>query len=350
MMKRYTYTPNQTALFQCRVPIRNSSQLLVTDGIAGEIVPAHQGAGKTVAKIERGKEGMGYALLYESQAADDNFLQIISIRNNREVMDCTNTITLREAARAKVLLCFHTVAQGRVETGEKLNIELGDKAVLDLVVMQNEHDKSVHDTNFNITLNNGSYLNLHIITLHGGEISNNLSINLNGKHGDCRLNGLYLASGNQLISNNINIYHNVGECHSNQLFKGILGGNAVTNFSGTIYVRENAQKSEAYQANNNLLSSENAIAHTQPHLEIYADDVKCSHGATIGSLNEDELFYMRSRGISIDEGRILQQLAFANAVLEGINNAELRDRLAKMTEGRLRGEFTSCHNCDTRCC
>ena len=148
----------------------------------------------------------------------------------------------------------------------------------------------------------------------------------------------------------MNIFHNVPECHSSQLFKGILDGESKTSFSGRIYVAKDAQKTEAYQANNNLLASKTAKAYTQPHLEIYADDVKCSHGATVGSLNEDELFYMRSRGIEKGEARLLQQQAFAYAVLEKVSNEHLRERLGSMVESRLRGEFSECSNCSKHCC
>ena len=191
---------------------------------------------------------------------------------------------------------------------------------------------------------------LHLVTLHGGKIDNSINISLNGKGGECNLHGLYLAGGKQEISNRVNIYHNAEECKSNQLFKGILDGEAITRFSGTIYVEKGAQKTEAYQANNNLLASDGATAYTKPHLEIYADDVKCSHGATIGSLNEDELFYMRSRGISLDEAKLLQQQAFANATIEDIANPELRERLTSLVESRLRGEFSDCEKCDRHCC
>ncbi|MBQ2134034.1 MAG: SufD family Fe-S cluster assembly protein, partial [Bacteroidales bacterium] len=183
-----------------------------------------------------------------------------------------------------------------------------------------------------------------------GEISNSIDIQLNGKGGECNVNGLYLADGNQRVSTKVNIFHNVPECHSSQLFKGILDGESKTSFSGRIYVAKDAQKTEAYQANNNLLASRTAKAYTQPHLEIYADDVKCSHGATVGSLNEDELFYMRSRGIAKDEAKLLQQQAFAYAVLEKVGNANLRERLHSMVERRLRGEFSECSNCSKHCC
>lgn len=356
-MEKYSYTPRESKQFRCKAPLVNTSQFFVTDGLLeetphsapaaslGELSPEPCGC-----SIEKGAAGTGYALKYAKGRTAENYLQIISVRNAENPLNYKNSIALEEHSVANVLLCFHTVENKELKTDEYFNIEIKERALLNLVVMQNEHGKSIHNTDFNITLGKDAFLNLHIITLHGGEISNNLSINLNGKGGDCRLNGLYLASGEQRISNKVNIYHNVGECHSNQLFKGILSGNAVTNFSGTIYVEKNAQKSEAYQANNNLLASDTAFAHTQPHLEIYADDVKCSHGATIGSLNEEELFYMRSRGISKEEGKLLQQLAFANAVLEEIRNTELKERLASLVEKRLRGEFSHTGICSAEHC
>ena len=200
------------------------------------------------------------------------------------------------------------------------------------------------------TLDKCSGVVYNVITLHGGEISNEIEVNLNGKGGECCVNGLYLASGQQRVSTKVNIFHNVPECHSSQLFKGILDGESRTSFSGKIYVAKDAQKTEAYQANNNLLASRTAKAYTQPHLEIYADDVKCSHGATVGSLNEDELFYMRSRGIAKDEAKLLQQQAFAYAVLEKVANESLRERLHSLLESRLRGEFSECANCSKHCC
>ena len=144
--------------------------------------------------------------------------------------------------------------------------------------------------------------------------------------------------------------HQVPHCHSNQVFKGILDNNGVAHFDGLIKVVPDAQKTEAYQANHNLLVSPTARAYTRPQLEIYADDVKCSHGATIGRLNPDELFYMRTRGIPVAEARLLQQVAFTNEVVEKISSPELRERMQVLVEKRLRGEFSRCQNCSKNCC
>ena len=333
MENNYIYIPDKCAQgdleFKCRVPMENTDQVFVVDG-KGERMGLSLGKGEILPRM----------------------LQVIGVRSSQAAEDLSYSTeyVLGEAAQAKVLLCSHTLSMQDFTTHEEVNIKLGERAVLDMVVMQNEHNKSRHSTAFKVEMAAGAVLNLNVVTLHGGEISNAIDVKLNGKGGECYVNGLYLADGQQRVSTNVNIYHNVPECHSSQLFKGILDGESRTSFSGRIYVAKDAQKTEAYQANNNLLASKTAKAYTRPHLEIYADDVKCSHGATVGSLNEDELFYMRSRGIEKNEAKLLQQQAFAYAVLEKVSNEVLRERLHSMVESRLRGEFSECANCSKHCC
>lgn len=333
MENNYIYIPDKCAQgeqeFKCRVPLEDTDQVFVVDG-EGAHKGLHLGKGEILPRM----------------------LQVIAVRSSMAKEDLTYSTeyVLEERAQAKLLLCSHTLSMQDFTTHENVNIKMGEGAVLDMVVMQNEHNKSKHSTAFKVDMAAGAVLNLNVITLHGGEISNSVEVALNGKGGECYVNGLYLADGTQKVSTNVNIFHNVPECHSSQLFKGILDGESKTSFSGRIYVAKDAQKTEAYQANNNLLASRTAKAYTQPHLEIYADDVKCSHGATVGSLNEDELFYMRSRGIEKGEARLLQQQAFAYAVLEKVSNGHLRERLGSMVESRLRGEFSECSNCSKHCC
>ena len=333
MENNYIYIPDKCQQgeveFKCRVPMEDTDQVFVVDGM-GEQRGLNLGKGEVLPKM----------------------LQVIQVRSSQAAEDLSYSTDyiLAEGAQAKVLLCSHTLSLQDFVTHEDVNIRMGEGAVLDMVVMQNEHNKSKHSTAFKVDMAAGAVLNLNVITLHGGEISNSIDVQLNGKGGECNVNGLYLADGNQKVSTKVNIFHNVPECHSSQLFKGILDGESKTTFSGRIYVAKDAQKTEAYQANNNLLASRTAKAYTQPHLEIYADDVKCSHGATVGSLNQDELFYMRSRGIAKDEAKLLQQQAFAYAVLEKVGNENLRERLHSMVERRLRGEFSECSNCSKHCC
>ena len=339
-MTNYIYTPNRDNEFRCKVPLENTEQLFVVDGALQS---------NAIDEISGREEG-GYAFKVSKKRTMENMLQIISVRSSKENAFYTNTFELENSAAAKLLLCSHTLNEQKLATQENYIIRLDENSNLDLVIMQNEHENSQHDSHFDIDLAANAVLKLHVVTLHGGELSNRFDINLNGKGAECEVNGLYLASGKQRISNILNLSHRVPECNSRQLFKGILDGEAVTRFSGTILVAKDAQKTEAYQANNNLIVSDYAKAYTQPHLEIYADDVKCSHGATVGSLDEDELFYMRSRGISMKEAKLLQQQAFAYAALEKISNSALLDRLTNLVERRLRGEFASCSDCNRHSC
>lgn len=340
MTDNYIYTPDNKGgnvpvreQFRCRVPLSNTRQVFLVDG-----------------KVE--KEGTGYDLTLKKGVVMPEVVQVIQIRSDEspEEISYQTRFNLGESSQAEVVLCAHTLSMRHFVTNEEVFVKLAENAMMNLVVMQNEHNESVHRSIFNVELAASAVLNIHLITLHGGDISNKVEINLNGEGGACYINGLYLADDTQKVATEVNVFHNVPNCHSSQLIKGILDGESVTRFNGRIYVAKDAQKTEAYQANNNLLSSEKAKAYTQPHLEIYADDVKCSHGATIGSLNDLELFYMRSRGIPLQEAKLLQKQAFAYAVLEKIANAELRERLYSLVERRLRGEFSHCSNCSMHCC
>ncbi len=340
MADNYIYIPESKGKnipvkehFRCRVPLSNTRQIFVIDG-------------------KEEKSGNEYELKLGRGEILPEIVQVIQVRSNEKAEDISykTGFILGESSQARVLLCSHTLSMHNFITGENVNIKLEKNANLDMVVMQNEHNRSVHKSVFNVEMAASSVLNIHLITLHGGDISNKLEINLNGEHGECFINGLYLADGSQKVSTEVNVFHNVPRCRSNQLIKGILDGESVTQFNGKIYVAVDAQKTEAYQSNNNLLASETAKVYTRPHLEIYADDVKCSHGATIGSLNDMELFYMRSRGIPLQEARLLQKQAFAYTVLEKISNSELRERLYSLVERRLRGEFSHCSNCSMHCC
>ncbi len=211
--------------------------------------------------------------------------------------------------------------------------EAGASAVY--LVLQDAAEQA-RECDWEIVLPEGASLRMVFLSLEGALLRNRLHVSLQGRHADCELSGLCLADGSQEMDYDIVLAHEVPQCRSTQLFKNIVGGRAVTRFNGLIKVVPDAQQTEAYQANHNLLISETAKAYTRPQLEIYADDVKCSHGATIGRLNPDELFYMRSRGIPQAEARLLQQLAFCNEVLETIPSARLREQLQLRIENRLR--------------
>ena len=224
-----------------------------------------------------------------------------------------------------------------VDTGisGRMAIRLDRDAQAEFLVLQ-EDASGEQETGYDIILAAGASLGMVFLTLGGEKTANRIRVSLEGERAACDLSGLCLGEGKQQTAFDIVLTHQVPGCRSNQLFKSILGGHSVFRFDGLIKVVPDAQKTEAYQANHNLLVSDEAKAFTRPQLEIYADDVKCSHGATVGRLNPDELFYMRTRGITLEEARLLQQMAFSGEVLDKISSAEERDRMRELVEKRLR--------------
>ena len=231
-------------------------------------------------------------------------------------------------------------SEGRVQTlfrpdGPSV-MALGEDSVAAYLVLQDEPDDVQRERIFDIRLAAGSTLDVVFLPLRGGILRNRIRVFLEGTGAVCNLGGLSLADGDERRDCDVEVIHQVPGCRSNQLFKTILGGRSVARFTGLVKVMPDAQKTEAYQASHNLLFSEESRAYTRPQLEIYADDVKCSHGATVGRLNPDELFYLRSRGIPKAEAQVLQQLAFAAEVLARIPEETVREAMAAQVEKRLR--------------
>ena len=162
-----------------------------------------------------------------------------------------------------------------------------------------------------------------------------LDVTLAGEGAEANIYGAYICGGEEKVKIGVDMHHDVPHCNSRQLFKGIAGGNSRVDFYGKIIVAQDAQRTEAYQENHNILLSDDARVDTKPQLEIYADDVKCSHGATIGRLNEEEQFYMRSRGITLEDAKVLQMISFLAPVLEAIPEAE-RESMADQIETAIR--------------
>jgi Fe-S cluster assembly protein SufD len=186
--------------------------------------------------------------------------------------------------------------------------------------------------------------------LHGGLIRNNINVLLNDEGCENNTYGLYLTDKSQHIDNYVFIDHAKPNCISRQLFKGVLDDIATGAFNGKILVRKDAQQTLAYQANNTILLTDDADFNTKPQLEIYADDVKCSHGATVGQLDKDALFYLRSRGINKKEAKLLLMYAFTHDVIHKIQVPALQERIQDLVDKRLRGELSRCNNCQMHCC
>lgn len=183
-----------------------------------------------------------------------------------------------------------------------------------------------------IVLGKNQECDIVVIVLPGISTDISLNVTLEGEGASVKLSGIYLCCSDERVNISVDLNHKAGHCTSTQLFKGIVGGHARTGFHGKIVVAQDAQKTEAYQANHNLLLSTEARADSEPQLEIYADDVKCSHGATVGRLNEEEQFYMRSRGISLEKARMLQIISFLAPVISEIRDEREREEISELVE------------------
>ena len=182
----------------------------------------------------------------------------------------------------------------------------------------------------------GQTLDLTFAVLPGESKDITVRVFLTGEGAQARLRGLYLCPSEEQVRFHVEVHHRAPGCRSDQLFKGIVGGTARTAFDGRIIVAPDAQQTEAYQANHNILLSAQAKAETKPQLEIYADDVKCSHGATVGQLSEEEQFYMRSRGIPASEAKVLQMISFVSEVIAQVPDPAEREALAARAEAAIR--------------
>lgn len=230
-----------------------------------------------------------------------------------------------------------------------LVIELNENASLQFYLIQNLNDEAKINRKIQVKQAPNSRLSMVVISFNGGNVSNNITVDLDGEGAEFRAYGLYLVDKKQHIENYLKINHNVPHCTSEERFKGILDEEATAVFNGHVYVAPNAQKTDAQQNNSNIILTPTARVNSRPFLEIYADDVKCSHGTSTGQLDQEALFYMRQRGISKSNARMLLMYAFAAEVSNHIENPDLHEQIDDMIKRRLRGELSSCENCVLRC-
>ena len=184
----------------------------------------------------------------------------------------------------------------------------------------------------NLVVEKDACENVVVVVMPGVSVDLRFDVELAGEGAEANIYGAYVCAGEEKVKISVDMHHDFPHCNSRQLFKGIAGGTSKVDFYGKIIVAKDAQRTEAYQENHNLLLSDGAKVDTKPQLEIYADDVKCSHGATIGRLNEEEQFYMRSRGISLEDAKVLQMISFIAPVLENIPEADREDVTVQFEE------------------
>lgn len=274
-------------------------------------------------------------------------IQVVNILLSEEPLmtNQRNLIILEENSEARVLVCDHTLSSDKFVVNNVTEGFVAPNARLDYYNLQNQHNATTQVAGIYVDQKENSYVKTNNLTLHTGVGRNNIELKLSGKYAEGHAYGLYLLDKNQHVDNFSFIDHAVPECFSDELFKGVLDDHATAAFTGKIMVRPDAQKTNAYQTNNNLLLTRDAKINSRPQLEIYADDVKCSHGATVGQLDEEAMFYLRSRGINKDEATILLMYAFAYEVIEKIKMDPLREQIRSLVEKRFRGELDKCHSC-----
>lgn len=260
-----------------------------------------------------------------------------------------NLVILGKHAQATVLVCDHTLANQNFLMNNATEVFLGPHARMDYYQVQNQHLGAAQINSLFVSEQRNAAFDSNIVSLYGGLIRNNMYVALNGEGGDCHLYGMYILDKKQVVDNFSYIDHIAPHCTSNEHFKGVMDDASRANFCGCIRVRPDAQKTEAYQVNNNLLLSEMARINTKPQLIIDADDVKCSHGATVGQIDEEAMFYLRSRGIGPEEARMMMMFGFAHDIIRHVKLEPLRGKIDDLIDKRLRGELSKCYNCMLQC-
>ncbi len=264
-----------------------------------------------------------------------NIIHITNTEKGRVFASPRHRVTVAENAQAVITEIFIGSGQHCSFTNSVMETSIARKGILHhyKVGLDGNHDMRVDNT----TCRQQENSILHTVNVgYGGKIvRNNLTIRLEGEYAEANLDGLYLPTAHGTLDNHTAVDHRVPHCNSNELYKGILGSNATGVFNGKVFVREGAQKTNAFQANKNILLDDTATINTKPQLEIWADDVKCSHGCTTGQMDKEQLFYLRARGIDEPSARKLLLKAFAEDVIKKIADDTLRARVAAVLEEKL---------------
>ena len=277
-------------------------------------------------------------------------VQLIKLINKRGLMlNTRNLIVLGKNSRFTFLHCDGSINHNDSFINTLTEVHVGENASLDVYKLQNINDETALINNSFFNMDSNSHLNVNVLTFNGGLIRNELHVNLNGEGAEADLKGLYLMDNQQHVDNQVYVNHNAPHCNSNELFKGILDEKAEGVFNGYIYVARDSQKTNAFQRNNNILMTSTAKINTMPFLEIYADDVQCSHGATVGQIDKEAMFYLMQRGIPFNDARMLLLFAFAAEVTDNIRIETLKNNIDDVVKKRLRGELSNCDRCVLHC-
>jgi Fe-S cluster assembly protein SufD len=244
-------------------------------------------------------------------------------------------VSIGENSQATITEIFLGSGDNPSFTNSAMDVSIASHAILNhyKVGLDSNSDLRIDNTNF--SQGNNSVLNTVNVNFGGKLIRNNLIISLDGEHCETNLDGLYIPTENGSIDNHTVVDHKLPNSNSNELYKGIMGEHATGVFNGKVFVREDAQKTNAFQSNKNILLADSATINTKPQLEIWADDVKCTHGCTTGQMDKEQLFYLRARGIDKENAQKLLLKAFAEEVIEKIKDDTLRARVSAILDDNL---------------
>ena len=279
-------------------------------------------------------------------------IQIVNIfKNSAPMLSARRVlIVMEEDSEAKVLFCDHTqTADVDFCSVQVVEVYAGERSRLDFYDLEESTRRTARLSSLWLRQDADSDVLLDSMTLYNGTTRNEFYTRFAGRHARLRMLGMGIEDDSRRLDTYSKISHDVPDCNTDELFKYTVDDDAMGAFAGLIYVAEGASKTEAYQSNRNLVGSDTARMHSKPQLEIYNDDVKCSHGTAIGQLDEKQLFYMMTRGISEDQARFMLKQAFMSDVIEGISLPPLRDRLKLMVERRFAGEKAACASCPVSC-
>lgn len=282
----------------------------------------------------------GIAIEVKAKAVVEKPVQVVHMLKGEGVIANFRTLIVADKfAEAAITQVFLSEAAVSSFTNVVTEVIVGENAKITLDKIQYETEENFHIAAEYIRQAASSNFKINTITLNGGLVRNNLFIDVEGQNVETHLNGAYILKGNQHVDNHTTVDHLQANCESNELYKGVVDDTATAVFNGKVFVRKDAQKINAYQSNGNVLLSDTAAINSKPELEIYADDVKCSHGSTTGQLDEEAVFYLRARGLSEKSARALMVTAFISDVIDKVDNEETIDYIHSILEERFGWSF-----------
>lgn len=368
----------QTAEYHCNIPNLDANRVVVENGFCHEPLRMDEAGVLTVslraissARAEFVRQYFGQCTPVENpylQMNNDHYtdgvfiyvpdgvrverpIQLQSVVNAGHglFLQVRNLVVVGRGSHVTLVHCDDSYDNAPAFANNVTEVHVGDDANVEYYKMQNLNNQTGLLNHTYVKMGTGATLRSVAVTLNGGHIRNHTEIRMLGEHCEVQAHGLFLNDQEQEVDNYIYVDHACPNCHSHELFKGILDDAAHGTFNGHVLVRDGAMKTEAYQSNKNILLTDKATIYSKPFLEIYNDDVKCSHGSTTGQLDEQALFYIRSRGVSERTAQTMLLYAFCDEVLQQIAFDPLREKLVDLVKKRLHGELTLCSDCALHC-